>query len=66
MLVNKRCTSGNVNLLRCLFPKYELITENNIPEKPTRQKQSFKSEILFIVETIVSQMILFINIKTHM
>ena len=36
MLVNKRCTSGNVNLLRYLFPKYELITENNIPEKPTR------------------------------
>lgn len=36
MLVNKRCTSGNVNLLRFMFPKYELISENNIPEEPKR------------------------------
>lgn len=36
MLVNKRCTSGNINLLRFMFPKYELINEENIPEKPTR------------------------------
>jgi hypothetical protein len=36
MLVNKRCTSGDINLLRFLFPRYDLITEFNIPENPCR------------------------------
>ena len=35
MLVNKRCTSGNIDLLRCMFPKYKVISEENIPENPT-------------------------------
>ena len=36
MLVNKRVTSGNINLLRFLFPDYDLINENTIPDNPTR------------------------------
>ena len=36
MLVNKRLTAGNVNLLRFLFPNYDLIDEFTIPEKPER------------------------------
>ena len=36
MLVNKRNLSGNLNLLRFLFPGYEIIDENNIKEKPDK------------------------------
>lgn len=36
MLVNRRCTAGNINLLRFMFPNYDLINETNIPEKPIR------------------------------
>lgn len=36
MLVNKRLTAGSVNLLRFMFPRYDIINETNIPEKPIR------------------------------
>ena len=36
MLVNKRLTAGNINLLRLMFPNYDLINETNIPENPVR------------------------------
>lgn len=36
MLVNKRLTAGNVNTLRFMFPRYELINETNIPDKPIK------------------------------
>jgi len=36
MIVNKRLTAGNVNKLRFMFPRYQLINETNIPEKPTK------------------------------
>ena len=34
MLVNKRLTSGSLELVRFMFPNYEVINENNIPEHP--------------------------------
>ena len=36
MLVNKRSISGNINILRFMFPNYDIINENNIPDKPIR------------------------------
>lgn len=34
MLVNKRVTSGDFNILRFLFPNFDIITETNIPDNP--------------------------------
>lgn len=36
MLVNKRLTAGNINILRFMFPRYDLVDDTNLPEKPIR------------------------------
>ena len=36
MLVNKRITVGNANILKFFFPNYSLVNETNIPDDPKK------------------------------